>query len=69
MYGQSKYSRFYRLRANGLRVIQWSCLGRKQCRFPLGTPGSSPALEATLERGAPRDNQAKTENSMALKWA
>jgi hypothetical protein len=33
----------------------------------LGTPGSNSAPEATLERGAPRDNQAKTENSsMAL---
>jgi hypothetical protein len=32
----------------------------------LGTPGSSPAPEATLERGAPRNNQAKTENEMAL---
>ena len=27
--------------------------------FPLGTPGSSPALEATLERGAPRDNSGE----------
>jgi hypothetical protein len=32
----------------------------------LGTPGSSPAPEATLERGAPRDKQAKAENYMAL---
>jgi hypothetical protein len=32
----------------------------------LGTPGSSPAPAATLERGAPRDKQAKTENEMAL---
>jgi hypothetical protein len=24
--------------------------------LPLGTPGSSPAPEATLERGAPREN-------------
>ena len=30
----------------------------RQC-FPLGTPGSSPALEATLERGAPRDNSGE----------
>jgi hypothetical protein len=44
------------------RVIQLTCLCRKQHRFPLGTPGSSPASEATLERGAPRDNQAETEN-------
>ena len=27
----------------------------RQC-LPLGTPGSSPAPEATLERGAPRKN-------------
>ena len=32
----------------------------------LRTPGSSPAPEATLERGAPRNNQAKTENYMVL---
>ena len=48
------------------RVIQLSCLGRKQCRFPLGTPGSSVDSGAGLEPGVPRDNQAKTENSMAL---
>jgi hypothetical protein len=41
-------------------------LGQETGPISLGTPGSSPAPEATLERGAPRENQAKTENYMAL---
>ena len=34
------------------------CPFRKSCAsaLPLGAPGSSPAPEATLERGVPRDN-------------
>jgi hypothetical protein len=33
------------------------CPFRKSCASaPLGTPGSSPAPEATLERGAPRES-------------
>jgi hypothetical protein len=37
-------------------------LGQETVPLSLGTPGSSPAPKATLERGAPRDNQTKTEN-------
>jgi hypothetical protein len=40
--------------------------GQETVSLSPGTPGPSPAPEATLERGAPRDNQAKTENEMAL---
>jgi hypothetical protein len=32
----------------------------------LGTPGWSPPPEATMVRGAPRDNRAKTANYMGL---
>jgi hypothetical protein len=41
-------------------------LGQETGLISLGTPGSSPAPKATLERGTPRENQTKTENSMAL---
>jgi hypothetical protein len=37
-------------------------LGQETMPISLGTPGSSPAPEATLERGAPRDEQVATEN-------
>jgi hypothetical protein len=44
------------LRMHGVDVVT-RCPFRKSCASaPLGTPGSSPAPEATLERGAPRKN-------------
>jgi hypothetical protein len=52
-------SQSWRRQAQGHSVV---LLGQETAPISLGTPGSSPAPEATLERGAPRDNQAKTEN-------
>ena len=40
-----------------LRLMGTGCLFRKSgASIPLGTPSSSPAPEAMLERGAPRKN-------------
>ena len=41
-----------------MRFWQARCLFRQSCASALllGAPGSSPAPEATLERGDPRDN-------------
>ena len=50
--------RKHRNKATVLAFAQTRCPFRKSCAsaLPLGAPGSSPASEATLERGAPREN-------------
>jgi hypothetical protein len=53
----------YKVRTQGHSVVR---LGQETVPISLGTPGSNPAPEATLVRGAARGNQAKTENYMAL---
>src|SRR5205823_4364263 len=47
-----------RNKATVLAFAQTRCPFRKSCAsaLPLGAPDSSPASEATLERGAPREN-------------
>ena len=46
----------------GRRVIQLSCLGRKQCSISPGNATLQPGSGATLERGAPRTTWRKPTN-------
>jgi hypothetical protein len=55
-----------RYRLCGARGHAVVLLGQATVPISLRTPGSSPAPKATLERGAPRNIQTKTENYMAL---